>query len=106
MKVLTVYIKNTGGATLENVSKDSCEKEHKRVDENMDRTEKRLNSHSGEIHDIKEAVLKLTIMVEAIGKKSVFDKILIISVFMMGVVLVAVVLGPELAGKFVGGAVK
>jgi len=45
-------------------------------------------------------------MVDQIGKKSISDKLLIASVFMMGIVLLIVVLGPELAGRFVGGAIK
>jgi hypothetical protein len=73
------------------------------VDENMNRAETRLNAHSDEIHDIKEAVLKLTIMVESLGKKSIFDKILAVSVFIMAVVLLAVVMGPEYVGKVIGG---
>ena len=88
---------------MDNVSKETCEKEHKRVDENMSRAERRLNEHSGEIHDIKEAVLKLTIMVESLGKKSIFDKILTVSVFIIAIVLLAVVLGPEYVGKVIGG---
>ena len=88
------------------VSKETCEAKHKAVDGDMDRVEIRLNSHSGEIKDMKEILIKLTAMVEQIGRKSIFDKLLIVSVFMMGIVLLVVVLGPELAGKFVGGAVK
>ena len=91
---------------MDGVLEKTCEAKHEKVNENMNRTEKRLNAHSDEIHDIKEAVLKLTIMVESIGKKSIFDKILILSVFLMAIVLMAVVLGPELTGKFVGGAIK
>jgi len=88
------------------VSEKTCEAKHKAVDENMDRAETRLNSHSGEIRDMKEVLIKLTAMVDQIGKKSIFDKLLIASVFMMGIVLLIVVLGPELAGRFVGGAIK
>jgi len=91
---------------MENVSKETCEAKHKAVDGDMARVETRLNSHSGEIRDIKEILIKLTSMVDQIGKKSVFDKLLIVSVFMMGIVLLVVVLGPELAGKLIGGAVK
>jgi len=88
------------------VSEKTCEAKHEKVDENMDRAETRLNSHSGEIRDMKEVLIKLTAMVDQIGKKSIFDKLLIASVFMMGIVLLIVVLGPELAGRFVGGAIK
>jgi beta-galactosidase GanA len=91
---------------MENVSKETCDKEHKRVDENMSRTETRLNVHSDRITSVEEALIKLTTMVDQIGKKSIFDKLLIVSVFMMGIVLLVVVLGPELAGRIIGGAVK
>jgi hypothetical protein len=88
---------------MDGVLKETCEAKHKGVDDNMDRAEKRLNAHSDEIHDIKEAVLKLTIMVESLGKKSIFDKILIVSVFIIACVLLAIVLGPEYVGKLIGG---
>jgi hypothetical protein len=88
------------------VPKDSCVREHKRVDENLNRAEARLNNHSDRLDSVESAVLKLTILVEQAGRKSIFDKILIVSVFMMGVVLLTVVLGPELTGKVVGGAIK
>lgn len=91
---------------MENVTQVECGKEHKRVDENMSRTETRLSSHSDRITSVEEALIKLTTMVDQIGKKSIFDKMLIVSVFMMGIVLLVVVLGPELTGRFVGGAVK
>lgn len=88
---------------MENVSKEACEKEHKRVDENMSRLEQRLNSHSVKIDSVEQAVLKLTVLVESLGKKSIFDKILTISVFIIAVVLLAVILGPEYVGKVIGG---
>lgn len=88
---------------MENVSKEACEKEHKRVDENMNRTEQRLNSHSDRLDSVEDAVLKLTVLVESIGKKSVFDKMLTVAVFIIAVVLLAVILGPEYVGKVIGG---
>jgi hypothetical protein len=91
---------------MDNVSKETCEAKHEGVEKDMARVETRLNAHSGEIRDMKEILIKLTSMVDQIGKKSVFDKLLIVSVFMLGIVLLIVVLGPELAGKFVGGAIK
>ena len=91
---------------MENVSKETCEAKHKAVDGDMARVETRLNSHSGEIRDMKEVLIKLTAMVDQIGRKSIFDKMLIAAVFMMGIVLLVVVLGPELAGRLIGGAVK
>lgn len=90
---------------MENVSKDSCEKEHKRVDENMSRVEQRLNSHSGEIHDVKEAIVKLTVLVDQIGKKSIFDKMLIVSVLIMTIVMLFVI-APTMAGQIIGGVIK
>jgi hypothetical protein len=91
---------------MDNVLKETCEAKHEGVGKDMGRVETRLNAHSGEIRDMKEVLIKLTAMVEQISRKSIFDKMLIVSVFMMGIVLLVVVLGPELAGKFVGGAVK
>jgi K+-sensing histidine kinase KdpD len=87
---------------MDNVSASECQKEHKRVDENMERAERRLNDHSNRIDSVEAAVLKLTILVDSIGKKSIFDKILTVSVFIIAVVLLAVILGPEYVGKVIG----
>ena len=96
-----------GTESMENtVTEKTCEAKHEAIKDNDKRTETRLNAHSEEIGDIKAAVLKLTIMVDSIGKKSIFDKILILSVFMIGLALLAVILGPDVAGRFVGGVIK
>ena len=88
---------------MDNVTKEACEKEHRRVDENMSRTEDRLNKHSDRLDSVEDAVLKLTVLVESLGKKSIFDKILTVSVFIIALVLLAVILGPEYVGKVIGG---
>jgi len=88
------------------VEEKTCEAKHEKVNENVNRLEIRVNKHSDRITSVEEALIKLTTMVDQIGKKSIFDKLLIIAVFMMGIVLLIVVLGPELAGRFIGGAVK
>lgn len=88
---------------MDNVSKEACGKEHRRVDENMERTEKRLNDHSDRLDSVEAAVLKLTMLVDSIGKRTIFDKILAVSVFIIAVVLLALVLGPEYVGKVIGG---
>ena len=88
---------------MDSVAKEACEKEHRRVDENMSRTEDRLNKHSDRLDSVEDAVLKLTVLVDAIGKKSIFDKVLTVSVFIIAVVLLAVILGPEYVGKLIGG---
>jgi hypothetical protein len=88
---------------MDSVAKEACEKEHRRVDENMNRTEDRLNKHSDRLDSVEDAVLKLTVLVDAIGKKSIFDKVLTVSVFIIAVVLLAVILGPEYVGKLIGG---
>jgi len=88
---------------MENVSGETCKAIHKGVDESMNRTEQRLNNHSDRIDSVEDAVLKLTIMVDSIGKKSIFDKMLTVSVFIIAVVLLAVILGPEYVGKVIGG---
>lgn len=88
---------------MDNVTKEACEKEHRRVDENMDRTEDRLNKHSDRLDSVEDAVLKLTVLVDSIGKKSIFDKMLTVSVFVIALVLLAVILGPEYVGKVIGG---
>ena len=88
---------------MDNVAKEACEKEHRRVDENMSRTEDRLNKHSDRLDSVEDAVLKLTVLVESLGKKYIFDKILTVSVFIIALVLLAVILGPEYVGKVIGG---
>jgi hypothetical protein len=90
----------------QSVTKDACEARHEGIKENFERTERRLNDHSERIGSVEDAVLKLTILVESIGKKSLFDKILIIAVFIIAVVLLALLLGPEYVGKILGGALS
>jgi hypothetical protein len=81
------------------VLKDICEERHASIKETVD-------DHATRLRTVEDAVLKLTIMVEGLNKKSIFDKVLIISVFCMSLALLAIVLGPEIAGKFIGGMVK
>lgn len=88
------------------VSEKTCEAKHEGIDKDMARVETRLNAHSDEIKDMKGILIKLTTITEQISKKSVFDKMLVVSVFIMGIVLLFILLGPELTGKFVGGVVK
>jgi len=80
-----------------------CEEKHKAIDEKLDRDERRLNDHSSRIGTVEDAIIKLTAMVEDIKKKDVFDKILIVCVLIMVLVVAAMVLGPEITGKIMGG---
>ena len=90
---------------MENVTKELCEEKHEAVKESMGDMKQRLNSHSGEIHDIKEAIVKLTVLVDQIGKKSIFDKILIIAVLIMAVTMLFVI-APTMAGQIIKGVVN
>jgi hypothetical protein len=92
-----------GRYKMENVSNETCKAIHKGVDDNLSRAEQRLNNHSERLDSVEAAVLKLTILVDSIGKKSIFDKILAVSVLIIAVVLLALVLGPEYVGKVIGG---
>jgi hypothetical protein len=85
------------------VSEKICNVKHEGQKEINERTERRLNAHSDQIDSMQEAIIKLTTLVESIGKKSIFDKILTISVFIIAVALLAVILGPEYVGKVLGG---
>lgn len=103
-----LFYKNkvAGGVKMSEVSKETCESKHEAIKDKERVTENRLNAHAEEIGDIKSAVLKLTIMVDNIGKKSIFDKMLIAAVFIIAVVLLGVMLGPEISGKFVKGVIE
>ncbi|MCR4436147.1 MAG: hypothetical protein QHH06_10240 [Clostridiales bacterium] len=83
-----------------------CEEKHKAIDEKFERDERRLNDHSDRIGTVEDAVIKLTAMVEEIKKKDFFDKLLILCVFIMVIVVAAMVLGPEITGKIVGGGIR
>jgi hypothetical protein len=85
------------------VSEKTCDERHKGLDKEFDRTERRLNAHSEQIDSMQEAIIKLTTLVDSIGKKSIYDKILTLSVLIIAVVLLAVILGPEYVGKILGG---
>jgi DNA-binding protein H-NS len=87
----------------EYVSEKTCKVTHDAIEKENFRTETRLNAHSERIDSMQEAIIKLTTLVDSIGKKSVYDKILTISVFIIAVVLLAVILGPEYVGKILGG---
>jgi len=85
------------------VSKELCTEKHKAVDENLKRVETRINKHSEQIDLLTELQIKLASMVELIRKKDIFDKILIISVFLVCLMLAAIILGPEILGRIIGG---
>lgn len=41
-----------------------CEEKHKNIDKQLSVGEKRMNSHSESVHDVKEAIVRLTIIQE------------------------------------------
>jgi len=86
----------------DNVLKEVCREKHKAIDEKHGVFDKRLNDHSSRIGSVEDAIIKLTSMVESIGKRDIFDKVLIVSIFATVIVLAAIVLGPEITGKIVG----
>lgn len=90
---------------LQVVYEKVCDEKHKAIKERLDTDNNRLNEHSKRMDTIEEAVIKLTMLVEDAKKKSVFDKILIVSLFIMVVVIAAMVLGPTITGKILGGAI-
>ena len=90
---------------MENVTEKLCDEKHKAVNGNMEEVKTRLNSHSEEIHDIKEAIVKLTVLVDQIGKKSIFDKLLIIAVLIMAITMLFII-APTMAGQIIEGVVK
>ena len=90
----------------ESALKVVCDERHKTIDEKFGRDDKRLNDHSMRIGTVEDAIIKLTAMVEDIKKKDVFDKILIVCVLIMVLVVAAMVLGPEISGKILGGVAR
>jgi hypothetical protein len=89
----------------ETVSEKTCQAIHKGIDEKFGNTGDTLRDHDTRINSVEDAVLKLTVLVDSLGKKSIFDKIMTVSVFIIAVVLLALILGPEYVGKVLG-AVK
>ncbi|MCX8131022.1 MAG: hypothetical protein N3I35_13105 [Clostridia bacterium] len=88
---------------MENVLEKVCDEKHKSINDRDKVVDTRLNSHSGRLDSVEDAVVKLTAMVEEIRKKYFFDKILILCVFIMVIVVASIELGPELTGKMIGG---
>ncbi len=88
----------------DNVLEKVCAEKHKSVDDKLKAAEARLDDHSDRIGCVEDAVIRLTNIVESIAKKDVFDKILTLSVFIISLVLAAMILGPEITGKILGGA--
>jgi hypothetical protein len=87
---------------METVTRTECVLKHEAIKDKERVTEKRLNDHSERIGSVEDAIIKLTLMVESQTKKDLFDKILIISVFVISLVLAGVILGPEIIGKIMG----
>lgn len=87
----------------ENVLEKVCTERHRAIDDKLRIVENRLNSHSERMNAVEDAAIKLTNMVESIAKKDFFDKILILAVFIIALVLAGMILGPDIAGKMVGG---
>lgn len=86
----------------ENVLEKVCEERHKAVDDRQKAVDKRLNENSRRIDSVEDAVIKLTNMVEAITKRDIFDKMIILSVFFVCLVLAGIVLGPEIVARLIG----
>jgi len=78
-----------------------CNERHKSIDEKLSVHERRLNAHSERISTMEDAVLKLTLLVEQARKRDIYDKILTICIFIMCLVLLGIVLGPEIMGKII-----
>lgn len=89
-------------AVLEKV----CEEKHKSIEQHLGVIDIRLNDHSSKIGTVEDAVIRLTAMQESMRKERFFDKVLIIAVFIISIVIAAMVLGPEITGKILGGAFK
>lgn len=85
------------------VNEKFCEERHRSLKEKEDVQDKRLNDHSTRISTVEDAVVRLTFLVEQSKKRDIFDKILTICVFVMCMVLLGIVLGPEITGKMLGG---
>lgn len=85
------------------VNKEFCNERHKSIDDKDRVAENRLNDHAGRIKSVEQAVIVLTEMVKAQAKRNIFDKVLIVSVFVMCLVVAGIVLGPEITGKMIGG---
>ncbi len=79
-----------------------CSERHKAVDDKLKTAEERLGSQSRRIDAVEDAVIRLTNVVESMAKKDFFDKILILTVFIIALVLCAMILGPEITGKMAG----
>lgn len=86
-----------------NVLEKVCIEKHRSVDDKLKSANDRLNSHSARIDSVEDAVIRLTNLVESMAKKDIFDKILTLSVFIISLVLAAMILGPQITGKILGG---
>lgn len=85
------------------VSKEVCNEKHNTIKDKFDVQDKRLNDHSNRLNTVEDAVIRLTLLYEQAKKRDVFDKILTVSVFVMCLVLLGIVLGPEITGKMING---
>jgi uncharacterized protein YdcH (DUF465 family) len=85
------------------VQKDTCKVIHKGVDENFKRIDEELNDHDTRIKTVEDAIVRLTLLMESFSKRNKYDKMLTISTFIIAIVLLALILGPEYIGKVIGG---
>lgn len=88
---------------MDNVMKEVCEEKHSSVDYKIKTMSTDIGNNSERIRVVEDAIIMLTNMAELTAKRDFFDKILILSVFIISIVLIALILGPELTGKFIGG---
>lgn len=87
---------------MSNVIEKVCEEKHKAIDSKLEAITIDLQANNERIGKVEDAVIMLTNMVESIEKRDFFDKILILSVFIISIVLIAIVLGPEITGRIIG----
>jgi len=89
---------DTTNVVLEKV----CDEKHKSIEDKLRVADTRLNDHTHRIGSVEDAVIQLTNMVDSIAKRDIFDKILIVSIFIVALVLAGIVLGPGLTKEIIG----
>lgn len=84
---------------MDNVIEKVCEERHRSINEKINNTIHIVKDNTKRIESIEEAVIKLTYMADRLAKKDIFDKALIVSVYLISIVLVSIILGPEIVSK-------
>lgn len=80
---------------METVLEKVCDEKHKGLDTRLENVELEVKNQSEKIGKVEDVLIMLTNMIDSSVKKDVFDKMIVISIFLIVVTLLLVIAGPD-----------